>query len=548
MSAEDATYKKAISLLFKRPHEPTFTPKDGGNSILELPASFYPDRYKEAAGSISTRFGTDTIANRIEIPEISEPDFSFANKIRRDGDFNLFNQKHQEIAGQLISLFMRQPNVKAFASVAAYARERLNPYLFQYALYVASQHRQDTKNDPLPSIVSTFPENFINPSKFNELKTEGSVNNVQDRRPVSIPLVFTASESEQEQRLAYFREDIGINMHHWHWHLVYPTRGGDLIVKKDRRGELFYYMHSQIIARYNADRFASGLQAVKRLTDLRAAVPEAYFPKLLRSSHSRTFPPRFENSVLKDVNRPGDSAVSEIGDLERWRDRIYQAIDQGFVETPDRQRVDLDEVRGIDILGDMIEPSELTPNANLYGSLHNTGHDIISFVHDPDNRQLESSGVMGGTATAMRDPIFYRWHAFIDSIFQRHKNRLTPYTDQQLGFSNVTVSNVSVQTRSGVPANTFITYWQLSQVDLNAGLDFAPEGDVFAEFTHLQHAEFTYNFTVNNSGNARRGTCRIFIAPRVNERGAAIPFNERKNYIIELDKWDVPCKYFLIIF
>lgn len=60
---------------------------------------------------------------------------------------------------------------------------------------------------------------------------------------------FTASDLEIEQRLAYFREDIGINLHHWHWHLVYPFAGSREVVDKNRRGELFYYMHRQITAR-----------------------------------------------------------------------------------------------------------------------------------------------------------------------------------------------------------------------------------------------------------------------------------------------------------
>lgn len=69
--------------------------------------------------------------------------------------------------------------------------------------------------------------------------------------PITIPQNYTASEVEPEQRVAYFREDIGINLHHWHWHLVYPFDARDRsIVNKDRRGELFYYMHQQIVARF----------------------------------------------------------------------------------------------------------------------------------------------------------------------------------------------------------------------------------------------------------------------------------------------------------
>jgi Hemocyanin, copper containing domain len=41
-------------------------------------------------------------------------------------------------------------------------------------------------------------------------------------------------------------------------------------------------------------------------------------------------------------------------------------------------------------------------------------------------------GVMGETVTAMRDPIFYRWHKMIDSLFQQFKSTLQPYTKEQV--------------------------------------------------------------------------------------------------------------------
>ena len=57
--------------------------------------------------------------------------------------------------------------------------------------------------------------------------------------------------------------------------------------------------------------------------------------------------------------------------------------------------------------------------------------------------------MMGDTATAMRDPVFYRWHAFIDDIFQEHKNTLPRYTIQQVikivnyrGFKKIIHNNI----------------------------------------------------------------------------------------------------------
>lgn len=35
--------------------------------------------------------------------------------------------------------------------------------------------------------------------------------------------------------------------------------------------------------------------------------------------------------------------------------------------------------------------------------------------------------MMGDFATAMRDPVFYRWHAYLDDIFYKFKGTLPSY-------------------------------------------------------------------------------------------------------------------------
>lgn len=93
--------------------------------------------------------------------------------------------------------------------------------------------------------------------------------------------------------------------------------------------------------------------------------------------------------------------------------------------------------------------------------------------------------------------------------------------------------------------NILLTYWQRSQVDLAAGLDFGPQGNVFATFTHLQNAPFTYEIKVtNSSGSLKRGTARIFLAPKVDERNTSLQFREQRRYFIELDKFGVNCNNF----
>lgn len=77
-------------------------------------------------------------------------------------------------------------------------------------------------------------------------------------------------------------------------------------------------------------------------------------------------------------------------------------------------------------MGNLLEASSLSINPELYGDLHNMGHVFLACVHDPDSRYLESFAPIGDPAIDMRDPIFFRWHAFIDDLFQEHKQRLPP--------------------------------------------------------------------------------------------------------------------------
>lgn len=65
------------------------------------------------------------------------------------------------------------------------------------------------------------------------------------------------------------------------------------------------------------------------------------------------------------------------------------------------------------------------------------GHAFISYCHDPDNKFLESYGVMGEPSTAMRDPVFYRWYAFLVDIIQLHKKNLPAYTEREVSSSSI---------------------------------------------------------------------------------------------------------------
>ncbi|XP_058457196.1 phenoloxidase 2-like [Malaya genurostris] len=528
-------HKKNLLLLYDRPREPIFMSK--GKAIFDVPDNYLTDRYRPIGPEIQNRFG-DQAEERIPVRSIALPDLRIPMSLGRQEQFSLFIPRHRKIAARLIDIFMGMRNIEDLQSCAVFARDRINPYLFNYALSVALLHRRDTKDLDLPSIVEVFPDKYIDSKVFEQVREEATVVPEGMRMPIVIPKDFTASDLDDEHRLWYFREDIGVNLHHWHWHLVYPFDASNrAIVDKDRRGELFYYMHSQLVARYNFERFCNRLQRVKRLNNLREPIAEGYFPKLDSLVASRTWPGRVDNAVIKDLNREVDQIKQDVADVERWIDRIYEAIHQGYVVDESGNRISLDEEKGIDILGNIVESSILSPNRQLYGDMHNAGHVFLSYTHDPDHRHLESFGVMGDVATAMRDPVFYRWHSFIDDMFQEHKIKLTPYTKRQLEFEGISITRITVQSE-GAPANTLHTFWQQSDVDLSRGMDFVPRGNVFARFTHLQHAPFIYNMQIENDSDAQRiGFVRIFMAPRNDERGQPMPFRDQRLFMVEMDKF-----------
>lgn len=142
--------------------------------------------------------------------------------------------------------------------------------------------------------------------------------------------------------------------------------------------------------------------------------------------------------------------------------------------------------------------------------------------------------------------VFYRWHSFINSVFVRHKDSLPEYSKSQLELASIKVNNVSMQVSyKGTQPNLLVTYWKKAEIDLSAGLDFGNDGQFIGSFKHLQHAPFAYYIDATNSSpQPQRGTCRIFLGPKVNEKGRALPFSQQRGLLIEMDKFSVICKLF----
>lgn len=85
--------------------------------------------------------------------------------------------------------FTATRNFDELLSLSVYCRDRINPYMFVYALSVVMLHRPDTRNLELPSHAEMFPGLYMDSSVFSRAREESVV--VQPGSRVNIYMFFT---------------------------------------------------------------------------------------------------------------------------------------------------------------------------------------------------------------------------------------------------------------------------------------------------------------------------------------------------------------------
>lgn len=180
----------------------------------------------------------------------------------------------------------------------------------------------------------------------------------------------------------------------------------------DRQGELFIYMHRQMLARYDAERRAVGLAEVAAFAPPYTAVP----------------PDGYDPAPLPYLPRPAGVPLTHPSarSLVRLFDELDTGAQAGALLGPSRVDVPLDRT----IIGEAIEAADprlrTSLRAGKYPGLHNIGHGRIAGISVPPPGSTEQA-VMNDPAVAIRDPIFWRWHKGIDDLASVWQDAQPPY-------------------------------------------------------------------------------------------------------------------------
>ncbi|XP_063586243.1 hemocyanin F chain-like [Penaeus indicus] len=464
-----------------------------------------------------------------------------ATSIPRGIPFMVCHEPHAQAAKDLLDVFLDAEDESELAELALTVRDHVNEALYIFALYGAVYERPDISSADLPRLETVLTDQFVPTDVINKAKRLVKAASIhQDTDTVHVYWQRNSTglaTRNSEQRVAYWREDLHLNSFHWHWHKTNPfsIEPG----KRDRRGELFYYMHHNLVARYNFERLGVGLKPAEPFEDWRAPVQEGYFPHLTLGN-GYEWGNRQDNTLMQDVIGTGMTDALYISNLELWRTHLLYSVDEKYLISENGSQIRLTddpspgEQYGIDLVGEAMEAGA-SVNPLYYGSIHNKGHMLLDGCNDPDQKHMGHNGVMAATGTAVRDPVFFRWHGFVDKFFHKYKMTQPPYTPDQL---SVGVEVLEVKT-----PNELHTFFTNRTFVASHGIDFQvdPKSNISVLLTSdfLNHTDFTYHIKVNNTKTVDlKPKVRIFLAPKVDEEEQQLTYASLLRYWAEMDVFE----------
>jgi hypothetical protein len=163
-----------------------------------------------------------------------------------------------------------------------------------------------------------------------------------------------------------------------------------------------------------------------------------------------------------------------------------------------------------ELLGALEEPTAGT----LWGDVwhHGYGHVITAFVMAPHGGG--DPGDIGDTATAIRDPFFWRWHRHVDNLNFALQERAEPFAFDDAPAVTLTGVELALEADPGTPVDELQT--RVAETD---GVE------------HGDHEPFLWRLAADNPGaDDVKVTVRLFLAP-------AEAAEDRRAWI-EMDKFE----------
>lgn len=434
----------------------------------------------------------------------------------------------------LFRLFWYAKDFETFYKTALWARAHINEGMFYTAFAQAVIRRPDTKYIRLPAPYEIYPYSFFNsevlekahhPKRFGIMESKGDIETYII--PANYSGWYLNLDSDEEHKLSYFTEDIGLSTYYMYYRFEYPfwlsSEGFDLTT--GYRGGEYLYGHKQLWNRYFLERLSNDLGYVEDF-DWDREFHTGYFPTM-------TFHNSFPYPQRSHWSRFPEYKYKYIQKVKDYESRISAAIDSGFLLKEDGKWLNIYTPEGFNYLGNVIEGNKDSLNLPFYGSFDFYTRKILGFNLEPNNPYQIIPSALEYYDTSMRDPAFYRLYKRIFNYWCRYKDHMKAYKNEEVIFPEFKIESVVI--------DKIQTYFEQYETPIGAGLSVESEKEaesmqIKVRQYRLNHKPFKFHFTVN-SEKATKAVMRIFLGPKYDPHHKLYDFRDSYKYFYELDQW-----------
>lgn len=505
--------------------------------------------YFEIGRNYDIASNIDHYTNREYVMEFL--DYYKVGMLNKNALFTYYQREHREEMMMLYRLFYTAKDFTTFYKTACWARIHMNSGMFTTAFTTAVIYRNDTKYIRLPAIYEIYPNLFFDSKTIHEAyrikmtrghSYRGYDFGMKHSEPENVETFYVSAnytgmcvspKYEQEHKLFYFMEDVGLNAFYYYFRMAYPfwLSTKDYDMPKSFRGDFYYFYHKQLMARYYLERYSNDLGEIEDFSWDKMRLPGFYSGIVY--GNGVAMPRRDWWNIVPYYK------YRNLEYLKKLEVRIMEAIDSGYFYDEMGKQISLYTPEGLNYLGNLIEGNGDSYNLKYYGAYEVLAREILGMNYNYKNKNYYVPSSLEFFGTSMRDPAFYRIYDKILYFFQKYKSLLHRYNKSELAFPGVRFESIDV--------DKLYTYFDSKDYFINnaVAVDSFKEGKAFsikASQQHLNYKPFSYKFTINSDKDTT-AVMRIFLGPAsFNDKYDHSYFLQYYKYFFMLDEFDVNLK------
>ncbi|XP_073991781.1 hexamerin-like [Rhodnius prolixus] len=472
----------------------------------------------------------------------------------KTGVFDLLDYDMRYQTTALYDMFSAVLDWNVLRKVVDYMKNKVHPEQLTYALAVTVYHHPRFIRLAPPNWFEVFPNYLLPATSLRELyksKMEGKNEtlvyvNIANQTVHGKNGYFNPFDDvDEESKLKYFREDMGLSNMFLNWHLHFPTwknfSASILTESWEDRGHLFYYFHQQLLARYNLERINNRLKPVDRMSWSNVEMSR-YIPDLL------------DNEGVPILGRhtgkpdPHNTWWERIQEMENLEQRIQDVVDSNLVLNKYHHKLEpLKEGHEIYQLGNTLLGTDNSSHPEFYGSYFFGGMDTVSIMGKGDIPEHKEPGLFLKMLTSLRDPMFYQFlENTISYVAQYIYTYMNNYQeiDSLYNYDGLVLDSVDMN-------NRLTTHFAYEEIDVTRAVDLAAGETIDdvkyrAKVLKLKHRPFSYTINITKYIKPTEVEktndlvmFRLFLGPKLDWRGRDFPFSQARQYFIEIDRFPI---------